>query len=215
MNHTVEIKQLVTKDMVISDVLKQYPDAAVIMLEHGLHCVGCHANVFDTIEAGCKVHGLDDETVESLVSEINKFVSSEQSEESRESADSRELEKASGLSSSKEEVPQGPAKVFISEGAASKIKELLAKDKLDGHGLKVSVTPGGCSGFVYQMNFEKAPEKADIVFEDKGVKVFIDADSLNMLRGSEIDYVDSLNESGFKINNPNAKQSCGCGKSFG
>ena len=191
-----ELKQLVTKDMVIADVLKKYPDVAVIMLEHGLHCVGCHANVFDTIEAGCKVHGLDDETVDSLVSEINKFISSEQSEK-------------------KEDVPQGPAKVFISEGAAGKIKELLKKDKLDGHGLKVSVTPGGCSGFVYQMNFEKAPEKSDIVLEDKGVKMFIDADSLNMLRGAEIDYVDSLNESGFKINNPNAKQSCGCGKSFG
>jgi iron-sulfur cluster assembly accessory protein len=65
------------------------------------------------------------------------------------------------------------------------------------------------------MNFEKQPEKTDVVLEDKGVRIFVDPDSLNMLRDAEIDYVDSLNESGFKINNPNAKQSCGCGKSFG
>ena len=191
-----EVKQLVTKDMVIGDVLKKYPDAAVIMLEHGLHCVGCHANVFDTIEAGCKVHGLDDETVESLVTEINKFISAEAKEH-------------------KHEEPKGPAKVFISDVAAKKVAELQKKDKMDSFGLRVSVSPGGCSGFVYQMNFEKTPGKTDIVLEDKGVKLFIDPDSLNMLRGAEIDYVDQLNESGFKINNPNAKQSCGCGKSFG
>jgi len=195
MEQTIEVKQLVTKDMVIGDVLKKYPDVAVIMLEHGLHCVGCHANVFDTIEAGCRVHGLDDEVIETLVSDINKFIAEDQTK-------------------AKEE-PTGPAKLFISEAAASKVKQLLAKDKLDGHGLRVAVSPGGCSGFVYQMNFEKAPEKSDVVLDDKGVKIFIDVDSLNMLRGAEIDYVDQLNESGFKINNPNAKQNCGCGKSFG
>ncbi|HLF54432.1 MAG TPA: iron-sulfur cluster assembly accessory protein [Candidatus Nanoarchaeia archaeon] len=189
-----ELKQLVTKDMVIADVLKKHPDVAVIMLEHGLHCVGCHANVFDTIEAGCKVHGLDDATVDSLVNSINKFISEEQVEK---------------------EVPKGPAKVTISGVAANKVKELLAKDKLEGHGLRVAVSPGGCSGFVYQMNFEKSAGKDDFVLEDNGVKVFIDKDSLEMLRGAEIDYVDQLNESGFKINNPNAKQNCGCGKSFG
>ena len=191
-----EIKQLVTKDMVIGDVLKKYPDVAVIMLEHGLHCVGCHANVFDTIEAGCQIHGIDDETIDSMVTEINKFITEETKEH-------------------KHEEPKGPAKVFISDVAANKVKELQKKDNMAGFGLRVAVSPGGCSGFVYQMNFEKAPGKADLVFEEKGVKLFIDSDSLNMLRGAEIDYVDQLNESGFKINNPNAKQNCGCGKSFG
>jgi len=190
-----ELKQLVTKDMVIGDVLKKYPDVAVIMLEHGLHCVGCHANVFDTIEAGCQIHGIDDETIDSMVKEINKFISEEKTE--------------------KKEVPTGPAKVFVSDLAAKKIVELQKKEKMDGFGLRVSVSPGGCSGFVYQMNFEKSSAKDDFVLEDKGVKIFIDKDSLDMLRGAEIDFVDSLNESGFKINNPNAKQNCGCGKSFG
>lgn len=195
MEQTSEMK-LVNKDMIIADVLKLHPDVASIMLEHGLHCVGCHANVFDTIENGCKVHGLDDETVESLVKEINGFISASESKEP-------------------EQIESGPAKMSITDVAASKIKELLAKDKMDGHGLRVAVSPGGCSGFVYQMNFEPKPESSDIVFEDKGVKLFVDKESVEMLRNAEIDYVDSLNESGFKINNPNAKHGCGCGKSFG
>ncbi len=195
MAQTEQLKQFVTKDMIIADVLKKYPDVAVIMLEHGLHCVGCHANVFDTIEAGCRIHGIDDDTIDSMVVEINKFI-----------ADDQEKPQAKA---------SGPAKMSITDGAAKKINELMSKDGLEGYGLRVAVQPGGCSGFVYQMNFEKAPEKSDIVLEEKGVKLFVDADSLEMLRDAEIDYVDQLNESGFKINNPQAKQSCGCGKSFG
>ncbi|RJQ21036.1 iron-sulfur cluster assembly accessory protein [Candidatus Woesearchaeota archaeon] len=182
----------VTKDMVIGDVLKKYPDVAVIMLEHGLHCVGCHANVFDTIESGCRVHGLDDAVVDSLIEKINAFIA-------------------------EAKAPPAPKsdKVTLTEVAAAKVKDLLQKENQVGHGLRVAVMPGGCSGFVYQMSFEEAPQKDDIVLEHSGVKLFLDKDSLQMLGGAEIDYVDSLSESGFKINNPNAKQGCGCGKSFG
>lgn len=182
----------VTKDMVIGDVLKKYPDVAVIMLEHGLHCVGCHANIFDTIESGCRVHGLDDAVVDSLIEKINAFIA-------------------------EAKAPPAPKsdKVTLTEVAAAKVKDLLQKENQVGHGLRVAVIPGGCSGFVYQMSFEEAPQKDDIVMEHSGVKLFLDKDSLQMLGGAEIDYVDSLNESGFKINNPNAKHGCGCGKSFG
>ena len=193
MNENKMNKDAVTKDMVIGDVLKKYPDAAVIMLEHGLHCVGCHANVFDTIEAGCKVHGLDDEIVDKLVGEINAFIGEAKQEEKKPAGD----------------------KLTVSEVAAKKLLELLKKDNQEGHGLRVAVMPGGCSGFVYQMSFEKEPTEADVVLADRGVRVFVDKDSLKMLGGAEIDYVDTLSESGFKINNPNAKQGCGCGKSFG
>lgn len=189
------IEQFVTKDMIISDVLKKYPDVAVVMLEHGLHCVGCHANVFDTIEAGCAVHGLDSAAVDKLVDEINAFISEDNKK--------------------KQQVKDGPMKVFVTDGAAQKIKDLLAKENKVGHALRVAVSPGGCSGFMYQMNFEKEPMESDVVLEEKGVKILIDKDSVDMLRGAEIDYVDNLNESGFKINNPNAKHGCGCGKSFG
>jgi iron-sulfur cluster assembly accessory protein len=183
----------ITKDMIIGDVLQKYPDVAVIMLERGLHCVGCHANVYDTIEGGSKLHGLDDETIEKMVSDMNEFIKSEKPKAE----------------------PKGEAKVEVTDAAASKVKELQEKENQVGWGLRISVMPGGCSGFVYQMNFEENPEEEDNVLEIKEVKLFIDNDSLDMLRGAEIDYVDNLNESGFKINNPNAKQACGCGKSFG
>lgn len=189
------IEQFVTKDMIISDVLKKYPDVAVVMLEHGLHCVGCHANVFDTIEAGCAVHGLDAAAADKLVDEINAYITEDNKK--------------------KQQVNEGPMKMFVTDGASQKIKDLLAKENKQGYALRVAVSPGGCSGFMYQMNFEKEPIDSDIVLEEKGVKILVDKDSVDMLRGAEIDYVDNLNESGFKINNPNAKHGCGCGKSFG
>lgn len=189
------IEQFVTKDMIISDVLNKYPDVAVVMLEHGLHCVGCHANVFDTIEAGCAVHGLDAASVDKLVDEINAFIAEDNKK--------------------KKQVTEGPMKVFVTDVAAQKINELLKKENKDGYALRVAVSPGGCSGFMYQMNFEKEAADSDVILEDKGVKVIVDKDSVDMLRGAEIDYVDNLNDSGFKINNPNAKHGCGCGKSFG
>jgi len=189
-------QKFVTKDMIIGDVLKKYPDVAVVMLENGLHCVGCHANVFDTIDAGSRLHGLDDETINQMVDDMNAFIAQNQKE---------------APPSTKTAEP----KVTITDGAAKKIKELLEKDDLHGHGLRVSVLPGGCSGFVYQMNFEPKAEESDLTLEDKGISLFVDKESIELLSGAEIDYVDTLNESGFKINNPNAKHGCGCGKSFG
>lgn len=190
-----EIKQVVTKDMIIGDVLKEYPDVSVIMLEHGLHCVGCHANVFDTIEAGCQLHGLSDDTVETLVTQINEFIAEEK----------KPVEPTADPST---------FKMTLTENASKKIQELLKKDNQENYGLRIAVQSGGCSGNVYQMNFEKEASPADSTFEDKGVKLFVDNDSMKMLDGSEIDYVDELNESGFKVNNPNSEKGCGCGKSF-
>ncbi len=188
-----ELKQIVTKDMIIGDVLKQHPDVAVVMLEYGLHCVGCHANVYDTIDAGSKIHGLDDATVDKMVESINKFIDAQAPKE-------------------KVDVPQT---MSLTDAAAQKVKDLLVKEKQEGFGLRVAVQPGGCSGFVYQLNFEKEPQDGDIVLSDKGVQIFVEKDSIDMIGGGEIDYVENLNESGFKINNPNAKKGCGCGKSFG
>jgi len=189
---TKQVNEYVNKDMIIGDVLKEYPDVAVIMLENGLHCVGCHANVFDTIEAGSLGHGLSEEQVAKMVVEMNQFIA-------------QSLEQKNDL----------PRSVGFTDNAAQKVKALLLKSKQEGYGLRVQVMPGGCSGFVYQMNFEKAPENDDVVVEDKGVKLFIDKESMDLLKGSEIDYLDDLNQSGFKVNNPNAKHGCGCGKSFG
>ncbi|MCM2326231.1 MAG: iron-sulfur cluster assembly accessory protein [Candidatus Woesearchaeota archaeon] len=103
---------------------------------------------------------------------------------------------------------------MLTKKAAEKITELAAKDGKKGYGLKLYVFPGGCSGFQYGLDFEKAQADTDIVFEQHGVKLFVDKESMEFLKGTTIDYVDGLQGSGFKIENPNVQHSCGCGKSF-
>ncbi|MCI0540611.1 MAG: iron-sulfur cluster assembly accessory protein [Verrucomicrobiales bacterium] len=111
-------------------------------------------------------------------------------------------------------VTEAEAVVRVTENAASEIRSMLAKQQENaGKGLRVYVEAGGCSGMQYGMVFdEKRPD--DLMAEFHGVSVVVDPFSANYLRGSVIDFVDSLTGGGFKISNPNARQSCGCGKSF-
>ena len=104
--------------------------------------------------------------------------------------------------------------VVITEGAAGTIKRLLVDKNVPDHGLRVFVSGGGCSGMQYGMALEGEPGPFDHVFESDGIKVFIDATSMMYLKGSTIDYEDSLMGGGFRIDNPNAVSSCGCGHSF-
>ena len=99
-------------------------------------------------------------------------------------------------------------------GAAEKIKSLLSERNLPGHGLRVFVAGGGCSGMQYGMAIEKEAGEFDTTIEANGVRVFIDPTSMMYLGGATIDYVDSLMGGGFRIDNPNAVSTCGCGHSF-
>lgn len=175
----------ITGEMVIGDVVAAFPQAAPIMLSHGLHCVGCHANAFDTVEDGARGHGMPDEEILEMIGEINTAIN----------------HKIENLE--------------FTEKAVIKVKELRALEKGKEHlPLRISVTPGGCAGFGYDMDFDQKKEH-DLTFMFDDLEVVIDHDSMEMLKGSKIDFIDSLRGSGFKIENPNAKRSCGCGKSFG
>lgn len=101
----------------------------------------------------------------------------------------------------------------VTERAAAKLKDLMAKEGMQDQGLRVRVMGGGCSGYQYEMAFD-TPREGDRVIEQEGVKVVIDPKSLLLLAGTEIDYQDGLTGAGFAIKNPNAKGSCGCGQSF-
>src|SRR5436309_2991874 len=103
--------------------------------------------------------------------------------------------------------------VTISESAARRIGEIL-KAEPAGAMLRVSVEGGGCSGFQYKFGFDSKPAPDDVVVARDGATVLIDAVSLQYLAGSEIDFVDDLIGAAFKVNNPQAKASCGCGTSF-
>ncbi|MDB6131366.1 MAG: iron-sulfur cluster insertion protein ErpA [Verrucomicrobiales bacterium] len=104
--------------------------------------------------------------------------------------------------------------VSVTESAATQIKSMMENDaESKGKFLRVYVEAGGCSGMQYGMTFDEK-RADDLASEISGVTVLVDSFSSNYLRGSVVDYVDSLTGGGFKISNPNAKQSCGCGKSF-
>ena len=185
-----EIQHTITKDMLIGDLVSLYPEAVDPLLEEGVHCVGCGASNFETIEQGLLGHGASEQDVTRVIEKLNKAV-----EESR-------------------KYPSNPGSVTITEGVADKVGELLKKQKKPMEGLRISVVPGGCSGFQYGFEFAEKKDKEDQVLEVKGVKFFIDSNSMDLMKGSKIEYVESLQGSGFKISNPNAHGSCGCGKSF-
>ncbi|MDE3066126.1 MAG: iron-sulfur cluster insertion protein ErpA [Verrucomicrobiota bacterium] len=101
----------------------------------------------------------------------------------------------------------------LTESAAAEIRSLLARNENAGKTLRLYVEQGGCSGMQYGMVFDEKRE-ADLVSEERGVTVLVDAFSAQYLRGAVVDFSDVLSGGGFKISNPNARQSCGCGKSF-
>ena len=103
--------------------------------------------------------------------------------------------------------------VTLTESAAARINAILAK-QAGATMLRVSVDGGGCSGFSYKFDFESEPGSDDLIVERDGAKVAIDEMSLEFLKGSEIDFSTELIGAAFKINNPNATASCGCGTSF-
>src|SRR5438067_11158453 len=101
----------------------------------------------------------------------------------------------------------------VTPAAADKIKELMAEET-DVSVLRVAIQGGGCSGFQYGLGFDRGAVEGDVEFEAHGVHVVVDPFSAPYLQGAEVDYVDTIQQSGFAINNPNAVSSCGCGHSF-
>jgi iron-sulfur cluster assembly protein len=104
--------------------------------------------------------------------------------------------------------------VALTPAAADAVRELMAKRELVGYGLRVYIQGGGCSGYQYGMALDDNFREEDLVIDCHGVNVVVDEVSINYMRGATIDYVDDLMGSGFKVNNPNAVASCGCGSSF-
>ena len=115
----------------------------------------------------------------------------------------------------KESAPSTPASLIkASPAATGKIRELMQEEGLaQGQGLRVRVVGGGCHGFSYSLNFD-TPSAQDQVMELDGVPFIVDKFSAPYLMGAEVDYVDSLQGAGFKITNPHARSTCGCGSSF-
>jgi iron-sulfur cluster assembly accessory protein len=104
--------------------------------------------------------------------------------------------------------------IQLTTNAIGKVKEILGAQDPAPAGLRISVVGGGCSGFSYSMAFENAPGLLDKTYDFEGLKVFIDQASMLYLDGARVDYVETMEGSGFKFDNPQVKSTCGCGSSF-
>ncbi|HSU72786.1 MAG TPA: iron-sulfur cluster assembly accessory protein [Candidatus Binatia bacterium] len=192
--HTTQVNGPITRETNIQQLANEYPEAVVVMAERGLHCFGCHGAQYDTVEAGAKGHGLPDSEIDKMVNEMNQVVATKKDSK----AHAKEIKKD----------------IHVTEKAAQKLVELMQAEKKAGYGLRLEVVPGGCSGFSYNLDFDNQAKEGDTIFNQHGVTIYIDANSMSQMTGSKLDYVDGLQGSGFKIDNPNAHSSCGCGKSF-
>ncbi len=181
-------------DMTIGEVIKRHPQTVEIMLSYGLHCVGCGANPYETIKDGTLGHGMPEEEMNKLLADLNKAVAA--------------------APAKKVSTDPSAEPVKLSPKAASKAKELMLQEKKEGYGLRIGVVTGGCSGMSYELDFENTKKPEDLVYDQHGLKVYIAKDVVEHIQGMELDYVENLNEQGFKFNNPNAVNTCGCGSSF-
>jgi len=120
------------------------------------------------------------------------------------------------MSGTEQQTPASGFSLILSGRAAEEVQKFIAQEQVPAEtaGLRVSVLPGGCSGFKYSLNIEERPLEDDMVAEVNGVRVFVDGFSAQYLTGITIDYVSSMQGSGFTFSNPNASGGCGCGSSF-
>ncbi len=110
----------------------------------------------------------------------------------------------------------GELQISLTEKAAGEVRKFMAAEEVpeETAGLRVSVLPGGCSGFRYSLNIEEKPLEDDLVIRTQGINLFVDGFSAQYLMGISIDYVSTMQASGFSFDNPNATGGCGCGESF-
>jgi iron-sulfur cluster assembly protein len=179
----------ISKEMTIEEIFARFPHKsqklAQEMTNRGLHCVGCGAAVWETLEAGMLSHGFSLEDVEELVDRLNEIL-----------AEKMDI-----------------STITLTKRAADKYRQILKEEGKEGWGLRFGDRAAGCSGFEYVLDYSQKASNDDQIFLSNGIEVHVNKADVSRLIGSEIDFVDGLNGSGFKISNPNTKGTCGCGKS--
>lgn len=181
----------VTRTMTIDDIFENFPEyaqkLAQVLTNRGLHCVGCRAATYETLEVGCLTHGLTEADIDQLVDDLNAVLLLQIDENT----------------------------ITLTPEAASKFRYYLQSQGKEGHSLRFGLEAAGCNGFGYVLGFSEKPEDTDLIFQSEGIDIHVDMGFADQLVGTEIDFVDSLAGGGFKISNKKARSSCGCGKSHG
>lgn len=182
-------KVVINRNMTIEEILSMFPNKAQRLSQEitnaGLHCVGCHAATWETLEAGMMGHGMGNDAIERLVGRLNALLEEE--------AD--------------------PATITLTPSAAAKYLEILAEEGKQGWGVRFAEKLAGCNGFEYVLDYSEKAQADDVVYESCGIQIHVNKAMEPRLLGSVIDFVDGLRGSGFKISNPNVRSSCGCGTS--
>lgn len=183
-------KKTIQQHMTIEEILSLFPHKAQRLSQEitnaGLHCVGCHAATWETLEAGMLGHGMNQEAITRLVGRLNALL--EEQEEDR-------------------------TTITVTPRAAKKYLEILAEEGKQGWGMRYAEKAAGCSGFEYYLDYSEKALHQDAIFESNGVHIHVSQAMVPRLLGSVIDFVDGIRGSGFKITNPNVRSSCGCGTS--
>lgn len=179
----------ITKEMTIEEIFEAYPERgeelAHILTRFGLHCLGCSAAAWETLEAGVFSHGLTEEVLEEMLEELNTAIS-------------KDFDRTT---------------ITLTKAAAHKFRALGKAEGKEDWALRFSDQAAGCSGFEYILDFSEEASPNDTIFECEGIEIHVDKEVLPRLLGAEIDYLDGLNTSGFKVSNPNSRTSCSCGSS--
>jgi len=184
-------EQGVSRDITISEIFSRHPSKSQRLSQEitnaGLHCAGCSAATWETLEAGMLSHGMTDEQIDSLVNRLNAII----------------------------EEKEDLTTITMTPTAARKYLSILESDGKQGWGLRFMEKAGGCGGYEYSLDYSEKPLEDDAVYESQGIEIHLAKAMESRLLGCSIDYIDGLKGSGFKIVNPNAKSSCGCGNSHG
>lgn len=188
-NNAEKENVVIHRQMTIEQILSLFPFKAQKLAQEitraGLHCVGCHAATWETLEAGMHGHGMGEDQINTLVDRLNAL-----------------LQEEADLST-----------ITITPRAAKKYIEILQEDGKPGWGIRFEERMAGCNGFEYVLDFSEKAESDDETFTSNGIEIHVKKGMVSRLLGSEIDYIDGLQGAGFKISNPNVRSSCGCGTS--
>lgn len=184
-------KTKIHAQMTISDILGMFPDKAQRLSQEitnaGLHCIGCNAATWETLESGMLSHGKTPSQVEQLVERLNAL-----------------LEEVIDLTT-----------ITVTPEAAKKFIEFATLEGKPNAALRFGEEMAGCSGFEYVLDFSEQATPDDEVFLSNGIEVHVHKKQVAQLIGSQIDYLTGIRDSGFKVTNPNVRSSCGCGTSHG
>ena len=185
-------KAQITRFMTIEEILTLFPHKAQKLAQEitnaGLHCVGCCAASTETLEAGMYGHQMTDEQINRLVDRLNALFDEKEAD-----ADT----------------------ITLTKRAAQKYLEILEEEGKQGWGLRFEEKLAGCNGFEYVLGFSEKALPTDKVYKSNGVEIHIENVLVPHLEGCEIDFIDSLQNSGFKVTNPKVRSACGCGNSHG